>query len=147
MTVLIDYDIISDGEIDLKLNEKYEGDKEKGFVPEYKFLILLHKNKEIIGHINFRIGNTEKIIKYIGHIGYGINEEFRGKKYSAKACNLIKGIAVENNLNTLIITCNPNNYSSRRICEYIGAELIETINVPEEIGDKDKQKCRYEWKI
>ena len=147
MTILLENEIISDGEIYLKLREKFEGDTTKGFVPEFKFDIFSCKTNEIVGYINFRTGNTEKIIKYIGHIGYGIKEEYRGNRYSAKACNLIKKIAIENNIENIIITCNPNNYASRRICDIIGAKFIEIVDVPPEIGDKDKQKCRYEWAV
>ena len=115
MAILKDYEVLTDGEIDVILNEKYGGDDSKGFSPEYKFKILLHNSSEIIGHINLRIGNTEKILKYIGHIGYGINDQYRGNKFAAKACSLIKQVAKENGLDSVIITCNPNNYASKNL--------------------------------
>lgn len=148
MAILKDYEVLTDGEIDVILNEKYGGDDSKGFSPEYKFKILLHNSSEIIGHINLRIGNTEKILKYIGHIGYGINEQYRGNKFAAKACSLIKQVAKENGLDGVIITCNPNNYASKQICESIGARLIEVIDIPETSDTyslNETQKCRYEW--
>ena len=52
----------------------------------------------MIGHINLRIGNTEKILKYIGHIGYGIDEQYRSNKFAAKACKLVKKVAKEKGL-------------------------------------------------
>jgi predicted acetyltransferase len=147
MVKLKDYGILTDGEIDVILHEKYGGDDLKGFSPEYKFKILLHGSDTVIGHINLRIGNTEKIIKYVGHIGYGIDEHYRGKKFAAKACRLVKEVAKDNGLDKIIITCNPDNYASRKICETIGARLIEIIDISETsdvYSLNETQKCRYE---
>ncbi len=149
MVKLKDYDVLTDGEIDVVLHEKREGDVSKGYSPEYKFKVLLHSSNKIIGHVNLRVGNMEKVVKYIGHIGYGIDEEYRGNKYSAKACEIIKQVAKENGLDSIIITCNPDNYASRSICEYIGAKLIEIIDIPKTSNAysvKEPSKCRYEWK-
>lgn len=146
----IEHDVLGDGEIDIVLNEKYPGDSAKGFVPSYKFNILLHRTGEKIGHINLRLGDTEKVVKYIGHIGYGIEEPFRGKRIASKACNLIKKVAEELGMERLIITCNPDNYASRRTCEIIGAKLIEIVDIPETsdaFASDEQRKCRYEWII
>jgi tagatose 1,6-diphosphate aldolase len=146
----IEYDILSDGEIDIVLYEKDPGDFTKGFVPAYKFNILLHKTGEKIGHINLRLKDTEKVVKYIGHIGYGIEESFRGKRTASKACNLIKKVAKDFGMERLVITCNPDNYASRRTCEIIGAKLIEIVDIPETsdaFSPDEQKKCRYEWVI
>lgn len=142
------YDIMSDGEIDVIIKERKNGDSEKGRAPEYKFKILLHNSNIEIGHINLRLGHFEKVVNYIGHIGYNINEEYRGNKYSAKACNIIREVIKDNSLNKVIITCNPDNFASRRICESLGAKLIEIIDIPtssEAYSKVEPQKCRYEW--
>ncbi|GAB6109949.1 hypothetical protein [Fusibacter bizertensis] len=91
---MFDYEIISDGIIDLKLKEKNDENKAMGWSPEYKFEIRLHNEHFGIGHLNIRIGDNEKIINYIGHIGYGINEQYRGNKYSLRACLLAKKMQV-----------------------------------------------------
>lgn len=148
MVELKEYNVLSDGEIDVVLHKKSNGDILKGFSPDYKFHILLHRSDIVIGHINFRLGNTEKILKYIGHIGYCIDEQYRGNKYAAKACRIIRNIAKEYEMEKLIITCNPDNYASRKICETIGAKLIEIIDIPETSDAyslNETQKCRYEW--
>lgn len=146
----IEYDVLGDGEIDIVLYEKYPGDSEKGFVPAYKFNIVLHKTGEKIGHINLRLGDTEKVANYIGHIGYGVEELYRGRRIASRACNLIKKVADDLGMKRLIITCNPDNYASRRTCEIIGAKLIDIIDIPETSdahGIGESQKCRYEWII
>lgn len=147
---LKEYKVMSDGIIDVVLYKKNAGDPLKGFSPEYKFDILLHPTRVKIGHINLRIGNTEKIMKYIGHIGYGIDEKYRGNKFAAKACILIKKVIKDHYMDTVIITCNPENYASRKTCEIIGAKLIEIIDIPETsdaYSPNETQKCRYEWRV
>lgn len=146
----IDYDVLGDGEIDIVLYEKYSGDSAKGFVPAYKFNIVLHKTGEKIGHINLRLRDTEKVINYIGHIGYGVEELYRGRRIASRACNLIKKVANDLGMKRLIITCNPDNYASRRTCEIIGAKLIEIVDIPETsdaFAPDEQKKCRYEWII
>lgn len=147
---LKDYNVIYGSEIDVKLESKSSGDPIKKRSPEYKFKILLHNTETIIGHINVRFGDDEKIVNYIGHIGYGIDEGYRGHKYSAKACDLIKEVLIDHNVDSVIITCNPDNYSSRKTCERIGAKLIEIIDIPKEsdaYSETETSKCRYEWSI
>ena len=111
---------------------------------------MLHGSDIVIGHIHFRLGDTEKILKYIGHVGFGIDEQYRGNKYAAKACRIISKVAKEHLMESLIITCNPENYASRKICEAIGANLIEVIDIPETsdaFSLNETQKCRYEWEL
>ncbi len=48
------------------------------------------------------------------------------------------------------ITCDPNNYASRRTCERLGAELVEIIDLPEDNEmylDGERQKCRYRLRL
>ncbi|MEE8418514.1 MAG: hypothetical protein V3S02_00210, partial [Dehalococcoidales bacterium] len=70
--------------------------------------------------------------------------------YAARACNLIKQVALDHGLKTLWITCNPDNVPSRRTCEILGCELVEIEDLPEETDlyrDGDRQKCRYRWDL
>ncbi|SHI04952.1 GNAT family N-acetyltransferase [Clostridium grantii] len=145
---LKDYEILGDGEIDIIIYKKNSGDISKGRVPEYKFKIVLHNTDTVIGHINLRLGNSEKVLNYIGHVGYGIEEQYRGNKFAANACNIIKEVIKDHLMNKVIITCNPHNYASRKICETIGAKFIEIVDIPETsdaYSADETQKCRYEW--
>lgn len=147
---LKDYTMISGNGIDLKLLKKSAGDMSKGFSPEFKFQILLQNTSIEVGHINVRIGEDEKVINYIGHIGYGIDEKYRGNQYAAKACELVREVLTDHSMDSVIITCNPENYASRKTCEAIGATLIEIIDIPissSVYSIDEAQKCRYEWKI
>lgn len=145
-----DYQPFTDGEIEVKVSEKRPASPEKGYAPAYWFDILLPGSPELIGKLDLRIGNTRHLIMYGGHIGYSVNEEHRGHHYAAKACNLIKPVALDYGLTTLWITCNPDNIPSRRTCEILGCELVEIIDLPEETDlyrDGDRQKCRYRWDL
>jgi len=148
--VLKDYGLVIGKEIDLKLFNKNAGDISKGFSPEYKFQILLHDTNIVIGHINVRIGEDEKVVKYIGHIGYGVDKSYRGNKYAAKACRIVRNVFNDHSMDRVIITCNPDNHASRKTCELIETTLIEIIDIPNTSNlytPKETQNSRFEWKI
>jgi tagatose 1,6-diphosphate aldolase len=145
-----DYKPFTNGEIEVVIKEKVVCDSERGYVPSYEFTVRLPVIHTLVGRVNLRIGNTEQLVKYGGHIGYGIQEEFRGHHYAAKACELIKPVALDHGLRTLWITCNPDNYSSRRTCEILGCEFVEIVDIPEDLPEYaqgERQKCRYRWDI
>ena len=145
-----DYQPFTDGEIEVVVKDKVPPDNERGYIPGYEFTIRFSENKKPVGRVNLRIGNTERIIKYIGHIGYGIEEKYRGHHYAAKACRLIMQVALDHGLGTLWITCNPDNNPSRRTCEVLSCELVEIIDLPEDLDmyrRGERQVCRYRWDI
>lgn len=144
-----DFDYLTDGEIDLIINEKAPSNDEKGYVPAYKYRITLHNSTETIGYIDIRIGNNENLY-YGGHIGYFIEESFRGNSYASKACKIIKQVAISHGMDRLIITCNPDNYPSRRTCEKSGLKLKQIVDLPlnnEMYLEGERQKCQYEWDL
>ena len=146
----LDYQPFTDGEIEVVIREKRPGDERKGYVPAYWFDILLNGSLEPIGQLDLRIGNTRHLVMYGGHVGYSIKEQHRGHNYAAKACNLIKNVAIDHGLKTLWITCNPDNYASRRTCEILGCELVEIVDLPEDTDMYrwgERQKCRYRWDL
>jgi predicted acetyltransferase len=142
-----DFDYLTDYEIDLKINDKTPANDAKGYVPAYKYRITLHNSDESIGVIDIRIGNNENLY-YGGHIGYQVEEAFRGNSYAAKACNIIKQVAAAHGMDKLIITCNPYNFPSRKTCEKVGLKLKEIVDLPphnEMYQNGERQKCIYEW--
>jgi tagatose 1,6-diphosphate aldolase len=138
--------ILIDEELELKLIEKYSGDHPFKFSPAYKFTMTLNGTRKEIGHIQLRVGNTEHIVMYAGHIGYRVYPRFRGNHYAARSTNLLLPLARKHDINPLWITTNPDNWASRRTCEIIGAEMIEIVDVPEDLEmykQGDRHKCRY----
>ena len=105
-----------DDDLELVLVEKYPGDPLKEYVPAYRFKMT--------------------------HAG----QAHRGHRYAAKACRLLLPLARSHAMESLWITCNPDNVPSRRTCELAGAELVEIVDLPEEAGmyrAGERQKCRY----
>ncbi|HEY32728.1 MAG TPA: GNAT family N-acetyltransferase [Dehalococcoidia bacterium] len=147
---LNDYRPFTDGEIEVVVRERYPGDEQRGLVPEYRFAIRLLGNPESIGIVSLRVGNTRHLVMYAGHIGYRIEKDYRGHRYAARACNLIRQVALDQGFKTLWITCNPDNWPSRRTCEILGCEFIEIVDLPEDTDmyqEGERRKCRYRWDL
>lgn len=142
-----DFDFLTDGEIDLKIEDKTEPNEEKGYVPAYKYRITLHNSNDSIGNIDIRIGYNENIY-YGGNIGYKIEQPYRGNNYASKACKIVKQIAIAHGLEKVIITCNTDNFPSRVTCEKAGLKFKEIVDLPldnEMYKHGERQKCIYDW--
>jgi len=143
------FDEIRGEEIDLIIERKVPELKAKGYVPAYWYAINLSGSNQTIGTIDLRIGSTE-LTYYGGNIGYAVDPTYRGHHYAAKACNLIKQVALAHGIHELLITCNPENIASNKTCTRIGAELIETVDLPPDNDmylEGERQKCIYRWRI
>ena len=86
------FDDLTDGEIRLAVDELIPEEKNKGFVPAYKFNIVEEKSDLTVGFIDIRIGHS-KGLYYGGNIGYVVCEKHRGNNFALKACKLIKVVA------------------------------------------------------
>jgi tagatose 1,6-diphosphate aldolase len=135
-----------DDDLKLVLVEKFEGDAGLSLVPSYKFKMTRTADGQEMGRIDLRIGNTIPIVMYAGHIGYGVFPDYRGHHYAAMAVKLLLPLARKHDLNPLWITCNPDNFASRRTCEIAGGQMIEIVDLPEDnemYQRGEHQKCRY----
>ncbi len=140
-----------DGDLELVLAEQTPADPSWNWAPAYAFRMRLPGVEEA-GSINLRIGEQEALVHYGGHIGYGVHPEHRGHHYAARAVRLLLPLARRHGLQTVWITCNPDNWASRRTCEprrtceLAGAALVEIVDLP---ADNDmyqrgeRRKCRY----
>jgi len=135
-----------DGDLELLLIDKYPGDPALRWAPAYRFKMTLVGRNDLVGRIDLRMGNTEHILMYAGHIGYGVEEAHRGHHYAARACRLLMPLARSHGMQELWITCNPDNIASRRTCELAGATFVEIVDLPRETDmyrHGERQKCRY----
>ncbi len=134
-----------DGDLELVLAEQTPADPSRNWAPAYAFRMRLPGVEES-GRINLCIGDQEALVRYSGHIGYGVNPEHRGHHYAARAVRLLLPLARRHGLATVWITCHPANWASRRTCELAGAALVEIVDLP---ADNDmyqrgeRRKCRY----
>ena len=141
-------DFLKNDEISLVLEKTVDGDAEKNWVPAYHFAICNAQGVKV-GVCDLRIGHNKQLY-YGGNIGYHVQEEYRGRHYAGKACVLLFELARKHDLEYLIITCNPDNYASRKTCEYAGGELLEIVELPEGNDMREKgesEKCIYRFRL
>jgi tagatose 1,6-diphosphate aldolase len=137
---------LSFDQVSLQFVEIVPGNPQYGFVPYYHFRILTADQPDV-GHINFRVGETEHVLNCAGHIGYGIREQFRGHSYALQACCAIAPF-VRTIYSSVIITSDPDNHASLRTIERLGAVFINEVPVPPydphyQRGSRTKR--RYQW--
>jgi predicted acetyltransferase len=137
---------LRDGDLLAVLVARNSADPLKSWVPSYDFDLRLEGVGETIGKINLRVGNSPALELYGGHVAYSIEPSWRGRHFAERGVRLVLPLARRHGLSTIWITCNPDNWPSRRTCERLGAELIEIVLLPPDndmylLGDR--QKCRY----
>ena len=119
----------------------------------YRFIMSNIESQEEMGGINIKAGYTENIINYRGNIGFAVNNNFRGPRYSSRSCILLIPIIKYLGLNPIWITCNIDNYASRKNIEFIKAKYLETVTIPDDslyatyYPEKARQKLRFRWDI
>ena len=135
---------LADEDLELVLMSREPADPVRNRVPAYNFEMRV--GGERIGNISLRLGHTDFIERYAGHIGYGVDLAHRGHHYAARACRLVFPVAKQSSFTVLWITCNPENVASRRTCELAGGQLIDIVDLPadtEMYKEGERQKCRY----
>lgn len=143
--MFLDTSFLVNDEIELRLQKTVDGDARRQWLPAYHFAICDKQGIEL-GGCDLRIGHNINTY-YGGNIGYHIWEAYRGHHYAGKACLLLFELAKKHDMDHLIITCNPDNYASRKTCEYAGCRLVEIVTLPEDndmrIQDGETEKCIY----
>jgi predicted acetyltransferase len=133
-------------EVTLRFSRVVPGEPSRGFVPYFHFRIIAADGSDV-GHINFRVGDTEHVRVCAGHIGFEIADCFRGRGLALQACRAIAPF-VRSVYEAVTITCDPDNLASRGTIERLGAEFIEEVAVPThdphyQRGSRTKR--RYRW--
>ncbi|MHB9025266.1 MAG: GNAT family N-acetyltransferase [Armatimonadota bacterium] len=139
---------LRDGELELRLMDRRPGNAARGTAPSYFFEMRV--GEVFAGRIDLRVGETEALVMYGGHIGYFVTPEFRGHHFAERAARLLLPLAKSHGLTTLWITCNPDNIPSRRTCERLGATLVEIVRVPKDSDlylQGERAKCRYRLQL
>ncbi len=142
----IDPGVLSDGELNLVLVALKAPDPAKEWVPAYEFEIRLAAARKTVGTVNLRAVSTPFLEQFGGHVGYNVAPAFRGRHFAERGVRLILPLALRHGINPVWITCNPDNWPSRRTCERLGGRLVEIVEVPADSDlylRGDRQKCRY----
>lgn len=119
-------------------------------VPTYHFRMLHAQSREELGIINLRASSTPHIELYAGHVGFSVHPAYRGHRYASRSLRLLMPLARDLRLDPLWITCDPDNFASRRSCERAGAKFVEILDVPEDCiihQSGHPRKCRYRLDI
>ena len=140
----IDVALPPDDDLQLVLAECIPAEKSPWGVPAYTFS-MRDPCGEYMGRIRLRVGWSEDVIRYAGHVGYAVEPTHRGHRYAARACRLIMPLAKQHGMTHLWITCQPDNMPSRRTLELLGADYVGVIDVPPEYpldaGAERKKMC------
>ncbi|HNZ09360.1 MAG TPA: GNAT family protein [Bacillota bacterium] len=130
--VYVDPGIPDDGTVELLLDRYTEDvDKARSFVPFYEFKVALSGTGKPVGGIVLRVGYNDHVIMCAGHIGYGIDEPFRGNGYASRAVVLLADFARKLKMPQLVITTRPDNEASMRTAEKAGFRFAGQARVPE----------------
>ena len=78
--------VMVDDDLELKLAETVPYDPQKEYVPMYRFHMVHAHSGKVMGDIDLRVALTEKLKLLGGHIGYEVNEPYRGHRYAARSC-------------------------------------------------------------
>lgn len=138
--------ILAAGDVTLRLDRIVPGDTERNFVPYYHFRILNARGVDV-GHINFRVGDTDHVRLFAGHVGFAVEGTHRGHGYARQACLAIAPL-IQMFYAVIVLTCNPDNLASRRTIECLGAEFLEEVQVPPHepmYENGARVKRRYSW--
>ena len=144
--LLDDVGAFRDRDLWLDLRAREPANPTRGWVPAYRFAMRLDGVELAVGRLGLRIGNNHTIEQYAGHVGYEVAPAFRGNRLAERSCRLILPLARRHGFHELWITCNPDNWASRRTCERLGAELIDVVDVPHDsdlFAPGSERKCRY----
>jgi predicted acetyltransferase len=125
----LDVTLPPDGDLRLVLAECMPAENGPWGVPAYSFR-MQNPAGEYMGRIRLRVGWSEDVIRYAGHVGYAVEPAHRGRRYAERACRLIIPLAKRHGMTSLWITCQPDNAQSRRTLERLGAECVGVIDVP-----------------
>ena len=116
--------------------EEYESENmyAKGKVPSSMYFLV--DDNKIYGAIDIRHELNDYLLKYGGHIGYGIRPSERRKSYASKMLSLALPIAKELGINKALITCDKNNIGSAKTIINNGGILENEVTNENEITQR-----------
>ena len=96
----------------------------EGFIPCTTYWVML--GDKVIGFANIKHYLNDALRKKGGHIGLALAKEYRGKGLGVQTAKLlIEKARNEYGIGEVLLTNEPENMASRRMCEKLGAELTD----------------------
>lgn len=123
------YATLTGDTMELKLIKFYPGDDVE--IPYYWYDIIPKALEKPVGKISIRLGNNYHSY-YNGHIGYEVDEEYRGHGFSYEAAKLVLPVAKAYGMEYIYLTCDEDNAASYKTIEKLGAKLVELAVPPKD---------------
>ena len=109
-------------------------------VPGKTFLLIRKDDNKIVGTINIRWNLSEKMLKFGGHIGYGIRPTERRKGYNKIQLYLVLLEAQKLNLDKVMLDCSVDNLGSDKTIKALGGILERC-----ELDEADNTMTNLYW--
>ena len=109
-------------------------------VPGKTFLLIRKDDNKIVGTINIRWNLSEKMLKFGGHIGYGIRQTERRKGYNKIQLYLVLLEAQKLNLDKVMLDCSVDNLGSDKTIKALGGILERC-----ELDEADNTMTNVYW--
>ena len=123
------YATLIGNDMELKLIEFNLGNDVE--IPFYWYEIIPKEINKPVGKISIRLGNNYHSY-YNGHIGYEVDEEYRGNGYSYHAAKLVLPVAKAYGMDCIYLVCDEDNVASYKTIEKLGAKFVEKIVPPKD---------------
>jgi predicted acetyltransferase len=75
---------------------------------------LVNKYNKLLGAITIRHYLNEELLKFDGHIGYGIRPTERGKGYAKTMLKMALKVCEDRGMKRILVTCNKDNIASAK---------------------------------
>ncbi|MFU8792773.1 MAG: GNAT family N-acetyltransferase [Acholeplasmataceae bacterium] len=96
------------------LDQRKAGNAEAHLVPDHLY-VLSDNDDHILGVLNLRLQLNDHLLKYDGHIGYGIHPEYRGQGLGKMIFKLGLEKCFELGIYQVLLSCNEENGRSRGV--------------------------------
>lgn len=107
--------------------EKDVIDPDPDWVPHVTFFLI--EDKDIVGIVNIRLELNDLLLNHGGHIGYGIQPNYRNKGKARKALELSLEYCYNKGIDRVLVTCDESNIASKRVIEKCGGIYEDTRNL------------------
>jgi len=84
---------------------------------------MLDDDGSICGFGQLRPYDTDDVMTWAGHIGYSVPPSRRGKGCATELLKMMLQLAYKRGLKQVLLTCDTDNYASRRVIEKCGGEF------------------------
>ena len=113
---------------------------EKGMVQQTTYWGIV--NDQVVGRISFRHKLTKQLREHDGNIGYAVRPNKQGKGYASEMLKQLLVKVKKLGYKKVLITCDEDNYGSRKVVEHNKATLEKIA-----LDSEGRSTCYYWIKL